>query len=130
MERPAMTQLCAPWSLDVERGPDWLFIRLHPPDDAALPSAPLADTIWQQLQQHFTYRLVLEMDQVSMLPSWLVGQLVLLRKRIDQHGGLLRLCGCTAGNQEVLEATRLGACFPRYSDRQEAVLGWRPTQPR
>lgn len=125
-----MVHLCAPWSMDIERGPDWLFIRLHPPEDADLSSAPLAESIWQQLQQHFTYRVVLEMNEVTKLPSWLLGQLVLLRKRIDQHGGLLRLCGCSAENQQVLQSARLGACFPRYSDRQEAVLGWRPTQPR
>ena len=43
----------------VDRGPDWLFVRLH---DDSQPSDNLADRLWQLMEKHFVYRLVLEME--------------------------------------------------------------------
>ena len=50
-------------TLDVERGPDWLLVRIRNLDRAE-PETPLAEQLWALLEQHFTYRLVLELDEV------------------------------------------------------------------
>lgn len=125
-----MVQVATPWQFAVERGPDWLFVRLTPPANPLESAAGVADQLWQMMQQHFVNRLVLEMDQVPLLSSDLIGQLVMLHKRIVMHGGLLRLAGLSRGNEDVLRMSRLDGRFPSYADRGAAVTGTRPGQPR
>ena len=91
----------------------------------------LAERIWRLLQQHFTYRLVLELDQVRLLTSRLIAQLVQLHRRIEEHGGVMRLCGLSPQNCEVLHTCRLDDRLTPYQDRQAAIMGCeRPRQPR
>src|SRR5688572_4763293 len=125
-----MLETARGWNLSVERGPDWLFIKLQATPGATADFANLAEQVWQVVQQHFTYRVVLELEGLSMLPSSLIGQLVLLHKRLHMQGGVLRLCGLPATQQKVMTASRLDERFPHYSSREEAVWGHRPTQPR
>jgi anti-anti-sigma factor len=124
-----MVQTDVGWRFDVDRGPDWVFVRLHP-DDSSLESDSLADQLWSVLEQSFTYRLVLELDEVPILQSYLIAQLVLIAKRINSHGGLLRLCGLSPANQEVIRMCRLDGCLPHFGNRGDAVMGHRPLQPR
>jgi anti-anti-sigma factor len=113
--------------LDVERGPDWLFVRVTPPADGDWYGEPsLADAVWTVVEQHFTYRVVLELDRVTLLRSLLLGQLVQLAKRVREHGGILRLCGISPDNHEVLTASRLDTMLPEYADRSAAVMCMRP----
>ena len=88
--------------LEVERGPDWLFVRVADSDQSELQTPPLAERVWNILRQHFTYRLVLELDQVSSLTSRLVAELVQLHRRVEEHGGVMRLCGLSPSNRQVL----------------------------
>lgn len=104
----------------IERGPDWLIIQLHPTDE---PYETIADRLWALLNQHFIYRLVLEMDYVDFLPSQLMGQLVMLHKRILKHGGALRLCGLSDECLEALHICRLDRALPHFANREEAVYG-------
>ncbi|MGW8258381.1 MAG: STAS domain-containing protein, partial [Thermoguttaceae bacterium] len=109
--------------LDVERGPDWLIIKMRKMDISSKSSPPIANEIWAILQQHFTYRLVLELDQAPVLNSHIIGQLVKLSRMIEEHDGVMRLCGLSAYNRRVLDACRLENRFQSYQDRQEAVMG-------
>ena len=118
------------WELDVERGPDWLLVRIRSSDRAST-EPQLAEGLWNLLERHFTYRVVLELDQVSVLNSHLIGQLVQLYRRVRQHDGVMRLCGLSPYNLEVLRTCRLEDRFLPYRDREEAVMGGsRPGQPR
>lgn len=114
------TTLSPSTEISVERGPDWLFVKLNGVDDKA--DSELAGRIWRLLEEHFTYRAVLEMGEVRRLNSPLIGQLVNLHKRVSTHGGVLRLCGLSDENQRVLSASRLADRFPCFSDRRAAVL--------
>jgi anti-anti-sigma factor len=125
-----MVQTDVGWRYEVERGPDWVFVRLRPDEDGLLDQGSLADQLWSVLEQNFVYRLVLELDQVPIMQSYLIAQLVLLAKRIHSHGGLLRLCGLSPANQEVIRLCRLDGCLPSYVNRGHAVMGQRPSQPR
>ena len=100
--------------------------------DMAEPDAPpLAERVWRVLQQHFTYRLVLELNEVRLLTSRLIAQLVQLHRKIEEHGGVLRVCGLSAQNREVLHTCRLDDRLTPYEDRQAAVMGYPyPRQPR
>ncbi len=126
-----MLAIAPGWELEVERGPDWLIVKIQNMDESSESSPPLAERIWALMQQHFTHRLVLELDQVSLLNSYLIGQLIKLYKLIYEHDGVMRLCGLSAYNRRVLHTCRLEDRFQSYHNRQEAVMGHsRPNRPR
>jgi anti-anti-sigma factor len=109
--------------LEVERGPDWLLIRVHDLVEDCFSPPLLAEQVWTLAQQHFTYRLVLELDRIKVLNSCLIGQLIQLDKRIHEHGGVLRLCRLSQYNRRVLRKCSLGDRFPAYENREDAVMG-------
>jgi anti-anti-sigma factor len=118
-----MLAIAPGWEMDVDRGPGWLLVRVRSSDPDACDTPPLADQVWSLLSRHFIYRLALELDEVELLHSFLLGQLVLLDKRVRQRGGLMRLCGLSSFNQQVLRTHGLDVRFPTYDDREEAVMG-------
>jgi len=132
-----MVQIAHGWELDVDRGPDWLFVRPHSllprfsgvgVGDVDMPD--LADEIWMLVEQNFARRLVLELDDIGHLDSYLIGQLVRLYKRFCSHGWLMRICGLSRANQSVLDGCRLSGRLPCYDCRSDAVMASRPAQPR
>jgi anti-anti-sigma regulatory factor len=118
-----MLAIAPGWELEVERGPDWLLVRVISPDGNDLEPPPLAERVWALLRQHFTYRLVLELDQVAVLNSHVIGQLVSLYRLICKHDGVMRLCGLSPYNRWVLHTCHLDDRFLPYRDRREAVMG-------
>ena len=118
-----MIEIGPGWEMDVDRGPDWVFVTLRNPDPDATGTPPLAESLWRLLKNNASYRLVLELDQIEVLYSYLIGQLVLLHKRIYIHGGMMRLCGLSPHNQEVLHLCRMDERFPPYASREDAVMG-------
>lgn len=125
-----MIDVVSGWTMDVDRGPDWLFIKLHAPSDGGIHCDHLAEMLWSVMEQHFSRRLVLECEGISWLHSAVIGQLVLLHKRVYAQGGLMRLCGVSPNNQQALHACRMDSRFPSYACRTDAVMGHRPLQPR
>jgi anti-anti-sigma regulatory factor len=123
-----MIELSSRWMLDVERGPDWLFVR--PGASGDVEGELMADSVWSVAKQHFIYRVVLECDQLNMLNSHLISQIVALRRRLQKQGGILRLCGLSDDNQQLLHSCRLDGLFPQFRSRSQAVLAHRPLQPR
>jgi anti-anti-sigma regulatory factor len=120
------------WEVEVERGPGWLLVKVGDPGCPGEELPSLAESVWSVLDQHFTYRLVLELNQIPLLNSYLIGQLIELYRRIQEHDGVLRLCGLSAYNRHVLRTCRLEERLPAFRDRREAVLSSsaRPSQPR
>lgn len=125
-----LLELAPDWTTEIDRGPDWLFIRLRPPAQGNTDEIPLAEMLWQKLEQSFCYRLVLELDDVAFLRSWMVGELIRLHKRVTTQGGMLRLCGLTPASNAVLKIARLDDRMPNYANRTDAVMGHRPAKPR
>ena len=118
------------WTIDVDRGPDWLFVHLSPEHCSLEKDSAIAEPLWQLMQQHFAHRIVLELDDVDVLHSWLVGELVRLHKHVELQAGLMRLCGLSESNQRVLKAMHIADRFPHYETREAAVMAGRPRQPR
>ncbi len=125
-----MLKTAPEWILDVQRGPDWLIVRLGPTHGEIGLHGVLAETLWSLAEQHFTHRVVLECDELDFMSSTTVGQFVLLHNRLQSQGGLLRLCGLSDRAREVLRTTRLEGRFPCFRDRAEAVMGARHVLPR
>jgi anti-anti-sigma regulatory factor len=111
------------WELSVDRGPDCLFVKIRTPDKRARGAERLADKLWSILSKHFVYRLVLEMEEVDRLPSPVIDELVTLKTRIQEHGGMLRLCGLSDTCRQALNESRLPGDLPNYQDRADAVVG-------
>lgn len=125
-----MLEVAPGWSTDVTRGPDWLFVRLRVSSPDWLDASGLSQSLWAILEQQFARRLVLELDELPHLSSSLLGELVRLSKRVRAKGGLIRLCGLSEENLEMLQLMRLDGCFPHFSSRADAVKGFCPSQPR
>jgi anti-anti-sigma factor len=116
--------------LDVQRGPDWLLVRVKNFELSEHELPNLADRIWALLERHFTYRLVLELDRVPVLSGFLIGQLVELCRRIEEHDGVMRVCGLSEDNREVLRACHLNERLLPSEDREEAIMGRPHPRPR
>jgi anti-anti-sigma regulatory factor len=125
--------LNAGWEVDVERGPDWLFVRPHPPQGNYFEdTSNLAQQLWELMQQGFQNRLVVELDELVILPSDVIGQLIMLHKRVASAGGVMRICGLSPRCEEVLRINRLSERLYPYRDRVEAIMGRSglPVRPR
>ena len=90
----------------------------------------LAEALWLLLEQYSSHRLVVEMDQIDVLDDMLIDQLLDLHQRVSERGGVVRICGLSPRNREVLIERRLNNRFVPYEDREEAVLGSAPRHPR
>jgi anti-anti-sigma factor len=118
-----MPEMAPGWELYADRGGEWLFVKLKCPDCSPVETPPVAEWVWRLLEEQRTRCLILEMDEVRILYSYLIGQLILLLKRISTHGGTMRLCGVSPHNQEALRSCHLDVRFPPYRDREAAVAG-------
>ncbi len=109
--------------LQCERGPGVLVVRILELELDAEGVHKLARLIWELMERQFSYRLILEMDKIDILRSVLIGQLLILYNRIQEHEGLIRVCGLSDYNREVLQQCRLEGHFPLYASRNEAAFG-------
>ena len=109
--------------LNVDRGPNWLFVKLRSKEEA-VPAVPqIADKLWSISSRHFIYRLVLELEDLDEMPSGMMGQLVLLQSRLAQCGGALRICGLSPECEEALQSCQLDSALPNHASREAAVMG-------
>ena len=110
---------------EVDRGPDWLLVKLEKFKKGSSGSAQLADCLWQLLEQNFTHRLVLDLNEIAAIDSSMMGELPRLYQRIREHDGVLRLCGLSPRNRRALQACSLADRLPAFGSREEAVMGGR-----
>lgn len=119
------------WKTELDRGPDWLFVKLYGPDNSQADATGLAETLGMLLRQEFKRRLVLELDELLDMPQDLVSEMTLLHEALESEGGVLRLCGVSTEHQHALEGNDSDCRFIPFRDREEAVLGfYRPGKPR
>ena len=109
--------------LNVDRGPNWLFVKLRSKDDPGEAVPQIADKLWSISSRHFIYRLVLELEDLEELPSGMMGQLVMLQERLSQCGGALRICGLSPECEESLQSYHMDSALPNHASREEAVMG-------
>ena len=109
--------------LCVDRGPNWLFVKLRSSGTRINRVPQIADGLWSIATRHFVYRIVLELDELDSLPAGMMAQLVLLRERLSQCGGALKICGLSDECIETLHECHLDSALPHYSTRTAAVMG-------
>jgi hypothetical protein len=109
--------------LNVDRGPNWLFVRLRTKRRSQVEVPQFAEKLWSIASRHFIYRLVLELDELDEMPNGMMGQLVLLQERLAQCGGALRICGLSPECEEKLHSYHLESALQNHATREEAVMG-------
>ena len=122
-----MSKVHGPSEMEVVRGPDWLIVRVEIDREDA---DHFAEMIWELVEKHFVYRLVLEMDNVEFMPSVMMGQLVMLQKRLLQHEGSLRLSGLRPECEQALRFCRLDHTLSHFGTLEDAVNGSDSLKPR
>ena len=126
-----MLSVVAPgWGLQVERVPDGLWIKVSPSRVDGWDTSPLAEAVWSLLQRHLAHRLVLELDEIELLTSYLIGQILILHNRIREKDGMIRITGLSPYNQEVLRTHGLSGRFAVYGNLEEAVMAGHPRKPK
>jgi hypothetical protein len=113
------------WTLELHRGPDCLLVKIRARGEGTRGGRGLAARIWRLLEQHFTYRLFVELDEIDGLDPHLIRQLVALARRVAAHGGMLRLCGLSPQDYRRLPASGWGGILPAYRHRDDAIFGQR-----
>ncbi len=118
-----MIDIADGWGLDVETGTQWLFVTVRCQNGHTWETPPLAETIWELVDKLSAHQLIVELEEVEILHSLLIGQMILLHKRITSQGGVMRLAGLSPQNQLALGVANLGSRFPWYQTRDAAVQG-------
>lgn len=103
--------------MEINRIDDWIVVRLSAADE----QIELANAVWTALEQASIYRVILKLDQLNVLRSRLVGDLVRIYKLVQEKQGAIRLCGLSDSNQMVLRMNRLDGRLPHYPDLQAAM---------
>ena len=110
--------------LNVDRGPNWLFVKLRKKKSARTAAVPhIADKLWSISTRHFIYRLVVELDELEELPAGWMGELVELQQRLTECGGALRICGMSPECEETASGRQEDGTLTNHATRAEAVLG-------
>ena len=109
--------------LNVDRGPNWLFVKLRTREAPQGDVPQFAEKLWSISSRHFIYRLVLELEDLEELPSGMMGQLVMLQERLSQCGGALRICGLSPEGEETLQSCQLDTALRNHASRERAVMG-------
>ncbi len=118
-----MIELKDGWQLHMDTSPDWLFFHLVAPSPRAMGEPPIAEAVARECANSGIRRVVMDFGENVMLFSYLVGQLVVLHKRLLLEGGAFRLCGLSHENADVLRVLHLNDRLPSYRDRGAAVMG-------
>ena len=109
--------------LNVDRGPNWLFVKLRKREAPQGDVPQFAEKLWSISSRHFIYRLVLELEDLEELPSGMMGQLVMLQERLSQCGGALRICGLSPECEETLNNCHIDSALQNHPSREAAVMG-------
>ena len=114
------------YRIEVNRGPNWLFLRLDPSDTPATCS--LAEQVWAVVSKHFVYRVVLEFGPgFDALTPTTIAQLDEIRSQLEEHDGALRVCGLDTKCAKRLEShcaeSKLRSRLTSHASVAEAVLG-------
>jgi hypothetical protein len=118
-----VTHLVDGLKLSVDRGPNWLFVKIRPRQNWTEVLPQFADELWSITSRHFIYRLVLELEELKSLPPGLMEQLVLLQDRLAECGGALRICGLSSACDQALCDAGLDVALPNHPTRDAAIHG-------
>jgi anti-anti-sigma regulatory factor len=110
------------WGVAVERGPDWLFLRLKEGggvEDGG--GRPLAERLWGMIRVNRAHRVVLELEHVPAVDDTLIDAIVDVGARLRDDGGFVRVCGLSPANLERLRSSGRADGLTHFDSRTAAV---------
>jgi hypothetical protein len=105
----------------VERGPDWLFVKMA--GQATGAADDLTASVWETIREHGASRVILELDRVETVDEALGGVIGELGTRVRDAGGLIRICGLSQPGLSRLRQVAAAASVPHFGSRSDAVGG-------
>ena len=81
----------------------------------------IGDKLFELVHERGQRNLVLDFGQVDSVVSTMVGKLTGLRKKLEEAGGRLALCGVKPHLLETFATLNLTGVLPIHGDEQEAV---------
>lgn len=108
-------------SIEVERGPDWLFVRVAGKADTG--QADLTASVWETIREHGASRVVLELDHVETIDEAFGGAIGEIGTRVRDAGGLIRICGLSEPQLSRLRSVAAASRVPHFDTRSDAVGG-------
>jgi anti-anti-sigma regulatory factor len=106
-------------ALEVERGPDWLFVQMGDSCDGA--RSGLTESVWETIREHGASRVVLELDRVERVDEALGEVIATIGARVRDAGGLIRICGLSPTKLSQLRSVAAVTGVPHFASRGEAV---------
>jgi hypothetical protein len=123
MERSMAVHVVDGLEMNVDRGPNWLFVKLRSKKAPRAAVPQIADKLWSISTRHFIYRLVVEVDDCEELPPGWMDELVELQQRLTESGGALRICGVSPESDQSGTSGYLDCPLMNHASRAEAVMG-------
>jgi len=87
----------------------------------AFPVQSLSNSIWEAMRQHFVNRVLIEIDQVKLLPQNIADEMIDLKEKVAAQGGILRFAGHSEAFEHEMEVQHVGLNL--YPTRETAVMG-------
>ena len=115
------------YQFDIDRGPNWLLVGIRRATQGGAGLEAFATHIQSLLEQHLTNRLVVDLHRAGTVTEILAEQLAETRDWLMERGGVMRICGPSPQQREILERHGLGERFVAYRNRAEAVQGDQPS---
>ncbi len=88
------------------------------------PVTPLGEELRSIVDRSPVSNILVDLVNVSFMPSAFIGQLILLKKRCDNNRLNLKLCNITPRNYEVLKLVRFDDLVQIVIDKQEALASF------
>jgi hypothetical protein len=123
MERSMSVHVVDGLEMNVDRGPNWLFVKLRTKKSPRAAVPQIADKLWSISTRHFIYRLVVELDELEEIPPGWMDELVDLQQRLAECGGALRICGVSPDSDQSGTNGYLDCRLTNHATRAEAVMG-------
>lgn len=115
----------APFSTREESG--ILIVLIEDPDVfSGLHDSTRRDPIYALVSNRDNLRIVLNLEKTDFLSSFGVATLIGLKRRIEERGGELVLCGVGPSSRESLSIMNLEQIFTIAEDEASAISSFRP----
>ncbi len=121
-----MLDVTTGWSIELDRGPDCLMIRLEPEVDGCPDATGLAAVLDELLRLQFAHRIVIDLRKVPHVSHTLVDELRQLYRLVSARGGLMRVFGVNATSASKLDELHVAAYLPTYATLEDAMHGLCP----
>lgn len=79
-----------------------------------------------KLLKNGSTKIIFDLSRTTFMPSFIVGELIIMRNKAEEAGGGLVICGVTGQVEKVFDITNLGSVLKTFKNKKEALAYFRP----